>query len=184
MIFLNTFLYYVCFASVVLIYGIGANKVFELNLSRLKNITYCIKIILSIMISAMISWFVTKGILVPLKMTELYPLVSFLIYICLNTFLEALIRLTTNKSATEFVFSYLVIILSIAESTSFVNTIIITFSCLCSFLLTIPFITAFKQRNNDVPHEKYFCRLFLYIAILILIISVWDIMWINPEVIQ
>ena len=85
--------------------------------------------------------------------------------------MEALIRLTTGKSATEFVFSYLVIILSIAESTSFVNTIIITLSCICSFALTIPFIFAFKQRNNEVTEEKYYCRLFLYIAILILVIS-------------
>ena len=184
MTFLNTFLYYVCFASVVLIHGVGSNKVFDLTLTRLKDITFLSKILLSIMLSSIVSWFVTKGILVPLKMTELYPLVSFLIYICINTFLEALIRLTTGKSATEFVFSYLVIILSIAESTSFINTITITFSCLCSFLLTIPFLTAFKQRNNDASAEKYFCRLFLYIAILILVISVWDIMWINPEVIQ
>ena len=184
MTFLNTFLYYVCFSSVILIYGIGTNKVFELNLSIIKNITYCSKIFISIMLSSIISWVVTKGILVPIKMTELFPLVSFLIYICINTFLEALIRLTTGKSATEFVFSYLVIILSIVESTSFVNTVIISLSCICSFVLTIPFITAFKQRNNDVTAEKYYCRLFLYIAILILIISVWDVMWINPEVIQ
>lgn len=184
MIFLNTFLYYVCFASVILIYGIGTNKVFELNLTKLKSVTYCIKIIISILLSSIISWFITKGILVPIKMAELYPLVCFLVYVCINTFMEALIRLTTGKSATEFVFSYLVIILSIAESTSFVNTLIILFSCICSFIFTIPFISAFKQRNSDTIPEKYYCRLFLYIAILILVISVWDVMWINPEVIQ
>lgn len=184
MTFLNTFLYYVCFSSVILIYGIGSTKVFDLNLTRLKSISYCSKVLLSILLSSILGWLVTKGILVPIKMTELFPLVSFLIYICINTFMEALIRLTTGKSATEFVFSYLVIILSIAESTSFVNTIIITLSCICSFALTIPFIFAFKQRNNEVTEEKYYCRLFLYIAILILVISVWDVMWINPEVIQ
>ena len=181
---LTTFLYYVCFASVILIYGIGTNKVFDLNLSKIKSVTFCTKILLSILVSSILCWLITKSILVPLKMEELYPLVGFLVYICINAFLEALIRLTTGKSATEFVFSYLVIILSICESTSFVNTIIISLSCLSSFALTMPFIAAFKQRNNDVSNEKYFCRLFLYIAILIFVISVWDIMWINPEVIQ
>lgn len=184
MTLLNTFLYYVCFASVVLIHGVGTNKVIDLNLLKLRNVTYCIKIIVSIMVSSIICWFVTKGILVPLKMVELYPLVCFMIYICINTFAEALIRLTTSKSATEFIFSYLVIIISISESTSFINTVVVTASCITSFILTIPFIIAFKQRNNEVTNEKYFCRLFLYIAILILVISVWDIMWINPEVIQ
>ena len=184
MTFLNTFLYYVCFASVILIYGIGTNKVLDPDLKKLRDITYCIKIMASIMISSIISWFVTKGILVPLKIAELFPLVSFLIYVCINTFLEALIRLTTGKTATEFIFSYLVIILSISESTSFITTVIISLSCIVSFVLSIPFIFAFKHRNNDAIAEKYYCRLFLYIAILILVISVWDVMWINPEVIQ
>lgn len=181
---LNTFYYYICFASVVIIYGIGTNKVIDLNFSKIKNITYCVKIVVSIILSVIVSWLITKGILVPIKLVELYPLLSFLIYICINSFLEALIRLTTGKSATEFVFSYLVIILSIAESTSMLNSVVISASCLLSFLLIIPFIVAFKQWNNDNNSEKYYCRLFIFIAILILIISVCDETWLNPEVIR
>ncbi len=184
MSFLSTSLYYICFASVILIYGIGTNNVIELNSQKIKNLTFCIKVFISILISSMLSWFITKGILVPLKLAELFPLVSFLIYICINTFLEALIRLTTGKSATEFVFSYLVILLSVAESTTFLNTLVISCSCICSFVLTIPFVLAFKKRNSGINSEKYFCRLFLYIAILILVISVFDVMWFNQEVMQ
>jgi len=182
MIFLNTFLYYVCFASAVLIYGIGTNKAVDLNLNKVTSIIYCGKIIISIMVSAMLSWLLTQGVLVPLKLTELYPLVCFLIYLCINVFLEALIRLTTGKSATELVFSYLVIVLSIGESSSFANTVTIAFSCLASFAFTVPLLLAFKKRNNGTTPEKYFCRLFIYIAILILVISVFDIMWLNQEV--
>lgn len=181
---LSTFLYYICFASAVLVYGIGTNKAVDLNYTKLTNFIYCGKIIVSILISSILSWFVSKGILVNLNLTELFPLVSFLIYICINTFLEALIRLTTGKSATEFVFSYLVILLSVAESTTFLNTLVISCSCLCSFVLTIPFVLAFKKRNSGINSEKYFCRLFLYIAILILVISVFDVMWFNQEVMQ
>ena len=181
---LNTFLYYICFASVVLIYGIGINKAVDLNYSKIKSLIFCVKIILTIFISSILSWFATKGILVPLKLTELFPLLSFLIYVCINAFIEALIRLTTGKSATEFVFSYLVIILSVSESISFVNTVIICASCIITFAILIPLIMAFKKRNTGVDLDKYYCRLFLYIAILILVISVFDVMWINPEVIK
>ena len=132
----------------------------------------------------MLAWFVTKGILVPLKLTELYPLVCFLIFICINAFLEALVRLTTGKSTTEFVFSYLVIILSVSESTSFLNTVAICLSCVLSVILLLPFIIAFKRGNNKTNKENYYCRLSLYIAILILIISVFDILWFNPGVIK
>lgn len=185
MTLLHTFLYYICYASVVLFYGVGTNKVLSADLSKIKNITYCIKIFISIMISAILSWFVTKGILVPLKISELFPLVAFLIYICINTFLESLIRLTTGKSATEFIFSYLVIILTISESTSILDCIIITISCLCSFITLIPFMMAFRKRNSDTNNsDKLYCRLFLYMALLILTITVLDVMWINPEVFQ
>lgn len=184
MIYLSTLLYYILFASVVLLYGIGTNKVVDLNTAKLTSFIYCGKIIISILVSSILSWFVTKGILVTLKLTELFPLICFLIYICINAFLEALIRLTTGKSATEFVFSYLVILLSVAESTNLLNTIIISISCIASFTLTIPFILAFKNRNKDTTTEKYFCRLFLFIAILILVISFCDVTWFNLEVIQ
>ena len=184
MSFLSTSLYYICFASVILIYGIGTNNVIELNSQKIKNLTFCIKVFISILISSMLSWFITKGILVPLKLAELFPLVSFLIFILINAFLEALVRITTNKSATEFVFSYLVIILSVSESTSFVNTVIICLSCILSVILLLPFIFAFKRGNYKADTENYFCRLFLYIAILILIISVFDVLWFNPGVIK
>lgn len=184
MILINTFLYYICFASAIMIYGIGANETVDFSLSKLKNVTYISKIIISIVLSSVISWFVTNGILVPLKMVELYPVVCFLIYICINTFMEALIRLTTGKSTSEFIFSYLVILLSICESTSLVNTVIISASCLISFILLIPFVFAFKKRNSGKDVEQYYSRYFLYIALLILVVSVWDIMWINPEVIK
>lgn len=182
MTFISTFLFYTFFASVILFIGIGTNKVIDLNLDKLKSFTYCSKIILSILFSSLTGWFVTKGILVPLKIAELFPLVCFLIYVCIDSFFEALIRLTTGKSAAEFIFSYLVILLSISEGFSVLNVLIISVSCLCSFVGIIPFIMAFKKRNSDTKSDIIFCRLFLYLALLILAISVWDIAWINPEV--
>ena len=182
--FLSTFLYYSFFASVILFSGIGTNKILNLDLNRLKSFTYCIKIIISIMLSTVVGWFITKGILGPLKIAELFPLVSFLVYICIDSFLEALIRITTGKSAAEFIFSYLVIILAISEGFSVVNILVITTSCLASFIGFVPFIMAFKKRNSDTKTDIMFCRLFLYLALLILALSVWDIAWLNPEVFQ
>ena len=181
---ISTFLYYSFFASVILFSGVGTNKILDLNLEKLKSLTYCLKIIFSIMVSSIVGWFVTKGILVPLKIVELFPLVCFLIYICIDAFLEALIRLTTGKSAAEFIFSYLVIILAISEGFSVLNILIITTSCLCSFIGIVPFILAFKKRNSDTKSDIIFCRLFLYLALLLLTLSVWDIAWLNPEVFQ
>ena len=86
---ITTFLYYSFFASVILFSGIGTNKILDLNLYKLKSITYCLKIIISIMVSSIVGWLITKGVLVPLKIAEIFPLVCFLIYICIDSFLEA-----------------------------------------------------------------------------------------------
>lgn len=184
MTLLSTFFYYVCFSSVILIYGIGINKTIELDLSKAKNFIYIAKIIFSIVLTSTLSWLITIGILVPLKIVEIYPLICFLVFVCVNVFLEALIRLTTGNSTSEFIFSYLVILISVGESTSILNTLIICFSCLVAFALIIPFVYSFKIRNNNTDLEKYFCKFFLYIALLIFAITVWDVMWFNPEVIQ
>ena len=51
MIYIRTFFYYVCFASSVLIYGIGINKTAEINSLHDKDIIYFLKIILTIFIT-------------------------------------------------------------------------------------------------------------------------------------
>lgn len=181
---MSTFLYYFFFASVILFMGIGTNKILDSKFEKLKSITYCSKIVISILISAILGWLITKGILIPLKITELMPLVCFLVYVCINDFLEALIRLTTGKSSAEFVISYLVILLSVSESVSIPNTIFISAGCLLAIVGIIPFIMAFRKRNSDTTSDAIFCRLFLYLAILLIGLSCWDVAWFNPEVFQ
>ena len=184
MILINTFLYYLFFASVILFMGIGTNKILDSKFDKLKSITYCSKIVISILISSILGWLITKGILLPLKITELLPLVCFLIYVCIDAFLEAIIRLTTGKSSAEFIISYLVIILSVSESISIPNTFFISAGCLLAFVGIIPFIMAFRKRNSDTTSDVIFCRLFLYLAILLIGLSCWDVAWSNPEVFQ
>jgi len=186
MIYLNTFLYYTCFASAVLFYGLGINQITELNFINRKSVNYVIKIIISIVISVVLSWIVTQMILVPLKIVEIFPLVCFLIYVCITAFLESLIRITTSKSTSEFSLSYMIIILSISESNSILNTLVIAGSCITALIIMVPLTYVFKQRfsKDNVIKEKYFPRYLLFLAIIILIISVWDVMWLNPEVIK
>jgi hypothetical protein len=186
MILIYTFFYYFFFGSAVLLYGIGINKTTEINFFTKKDFFYLIKVILSILISSVLCYLFTDKILVPLESVELYPIVCLLIYLCITILLEAIVRLTTNKSATEFIFSYLVVLLSVTESNSLITAVIISLSCLVSIAVIIPLVYSFRKRNleNETEPEKYISRLFLFLMILFLIISVWDVMWINPEVIK
>ena len=187
MIYIDTFLYYTIFSSVVLIYGIGINRLAEFGNTQFNHILFSLKIILSIFGTVVLSWLVTKYVLAPIKLIELYPLMALLIFISLNAFLEALIRLTTGTSTTEFIISFLIVLLALSESTSIIDCIIICVSCLASILLLLPVIFTLKARiicNGRKINERFYSIFFMFLALLIIIISVWDIMWLNPGVIK
>ena len=187
MIYLYTFLYYTLFSSVVLVYGIGLNKIAEIGIVKFKETIFYVKCAISIISSAVISWLITYYILVPLTITELFPLVCFIVYASISTFLGGIIRLTTGHTTSEFAVSYLLILLSIAESSSLLFTLFISVSGLLSMLIIIPFSLTFRRRvcsNGRLLDERYYSLYFIFLAVMILVISVWDIIWLNPGAIQ
>ncbi len=187
MIYLNTFLYYAFFASAVLLYGIGLNKISEIGTVKFKNIIFYIKCGISIISSAVISWLLIHYLLVPLKIIELYPLICFIVYVCISSFLSAIINLTTGQTTTEFSISYMIILLSIGESTSLLLTLVISLSCIVALTAIIPFSLTFKRRicsNGHLLDESFYSVYFIFLAILILLISAGDINWLNPGVIK
>lgn len=184
---LETILYYVFYASIVLVYGIGITKVAEVGISQNLEIAFYIKGILTIIISSTISWFVTQNLLIPLKLLELAPLVIYLIFICVNSLLQTVIMIITGKNNTEFTVYYMIILLSIIESSSIFNTLLIILSCVLSLLLLTPLCYAFKTRliaNGHTLNEKYYSIFFLFLALLILITSTADIFWLNSGVLK
>lgn len=186
MIYFDTFAFYTLFCSAVLIYGIGINKIADFQSDVKQNLTLIIKMVVSILLTSILSWVVIITILMPLKLTELYPVTSLLIFICINVFLEAIVRITTGRQSSEFIVSYLIVLISLAESTSLINTIIICISCFLSFILLWPFIVTFKNKlasNGQRLNETYYSYFFFFLAILILCISVFDISWLNSGVI-
>lgn len=182
MLYVNTFFYYTVFASIVFIYGIGLNKVIETGISNFYSLLFYVKASVSIMTTSVISWLIIKYVLIPLELVELYPLLCFLVFVFINTFLEALVRITTGHSTTEFIISFLIILLSISESTSLMNTIIICLSSYVALLITVPFSITFKKRvcsNGKFLDEKYFSLFFIFLGVLIILISAWDIGWLS-----
>ncbi len=187
MIYFYTFLYYALFSSVVLIYGIGLNKIAEIGIVKFKESIFYIKCAFAIVSSTVISWLITYYLLIPLKITELYPLICFIVYASISTFLGSIIRLTTGRTTSEFAVSYLVILLSITESSSLLFSLFISLSSLLSMLIIIPFSLTFRKRvcsNGRLLDEKYYSLYFFFLSVLILLLSAWDVVWLNPEVIK
>lgn len=187
MIYLKTFLYYTIFSSIVIIYGIGINRTVEIGVTAFYKPIFYLKALFTIISSSVLSWLFTKYILVPLKTVELFPLVSLLIFICISTFIEALVRLTCGFSVSEFIISFLIILISIFESTSILFTILICVSSFISLVNLVPFCISFKKKitaNGKTIDEKYYALFFIFIAVLILLLTVFDANWITLEVLK
>jgi len=176
---LSTFFYYIFFSSSVLMLGIGIDKISETSFFNHRSIIFFLKVIFTIFLSTILSWLFTQYILVPLKLYELFPMTTFFIFACISAFIEALIRITAKKSTTEFVVSFLIILLSVSESSSIIFSLVIPTSCLFSLFFTIPFVNTFKKSilSKEKYKKNYFSILFLFLAVLIMIISVFDVSW-------
>lgn len=187
MLVLETFLYYIFYSSVILIYGIGLNKVASFGISKNFEFAFYTKAILTIFTTSTISWLINQKILIPLKLLELAPLIIFLVFICVNSLLQTLVLIITGKKSSEFTSSYLIILLSLSESCSLLNTLIINICCMLALLILILMCYAFKTRileNGHKFNEKYYSLFFCFLAAVILITSTFDVMWINPGVLK
>lgn len=187
MIYYYTFVYYAIFASIVLVYGVGFNKIAEIGTVKFKEPIFYIKCAISIISSVVISWLLIHYLLVPLGITELFPFVCFIVYACISSFIVAIINLTTGKTTSEFSISYLIVLLSIAESSSLLMSIVISISCIIGMIIIIPLSLTFRRRvcsNGNLLDETYYCVYFIFLAILILLLTAWDVGWLNPGVIQ
>ena len=94
MIYYYTFVYYAIFASIVLVYGVGFNKIAEIGTVKFKEPIFYIKCAISIISSVVISWLLIHYLLVPLGITELFPFVE-------NNFMEN--DLTGNNKNFNFI---------------------------------------------------------------------------------
>lgn len=185
--FLKTLLNYTLFSSIILFYGIGLNKSVEIGITKLASLIFYVKSLITIFSTSALTWLLTNYILLPIGLTELFPLLAVLLFICINIFVDSLIRLTSGLTAPEYAVSILIILISIFESTSFLNTLTICLSGILSILLMIPLSITFKKRicnNGRKLDEKYYSLFFFFIAVIIMVISVFDSSWLQKGVIK
>ena len=181
--FIHLFLYYTFICSSVLFFGIGLNRSIEITSRSTKmNMRMMLKSLISILLSIIFTYLITQYLLIPIKLAELFPLVALLVFLCINTFVEALVRITTNTSTSEFSISWLVILLSLYESSTLLEALIISFSCMVSFQLMLPIVYCFQNviyLRTYQNQERKRILVFLSIVVLMLVMSVCDVTWFN-----
>lgn len=181
MFYVNMFIYYTFICSSVLFFGIGINRSIQLTSNSLRiNYKVVLKSFISVFATTILSFLIIQYLLIPIKLDELFPLLALLIFISINTFIEALVRITAKVSTAEFAVSWLIVILSLYESSNLIEAMLICSSCMLSFQLILPLMYAFQKVIYLKPYEiKEYKQVlvFLSIAVIVLCLSFSDITW-------
>lgn len=182
-----TFFYYTFICSAVLFYGIGLNR--ATLVTGVRDIAgLLVKILLTVFSTSVLTWLFICYILNPLGLIELYPLIALLIFLVISIFFETIIRITSGKSLSEFSISYLIVILTLNESTSIFDVLLINACCVLSFVLVIPVLKVIKRKNSYIGnisiHANSRTLMLISIALLIMSMAVFNVSWLTPGVIK
>lgn len=167
----SLFLYYILFSSAVLVYGVGVSKciilcddlgAFKLNL---------IKILLTLVITSISAQAICIRFLVPLNLSDIYPLVAAVVLLVVAIFFETMIRITTNDTTSDFGFTYLVVLLALNESLTMLEAIFITLASLISFILLL-LVTHVIKCSLYATKSKVALRALIMVVLAILLIVI------------
>ena len=177
-------LYYAFYASAVLFYGIGLERTAALSVAFDKSV---FRPALQCGVSALAATFLTELIAVhllsPLGVSELYPLAALLVFAALLSGIGFLIKTPSVIQKGECAVSYLIVLLSLSESASPVDALIIAASCIFAFVLVLPVLSSLRYRI-DIARSKNdglnrYVLVMILFAILVIACAVWNVSWLS-----
>ncbi|MBP5251785.1 MAG: hypothetical protein J6Z17_05160 [Treponema sp.] len=182
---LSNILFYVVSSSAVLVYCLGINRAALFSQSpRLIPVKF-IKMILTVTPVCALSYLFTAKLLVRADLSELYPFVALLIFILISVFIESIVRITLRTTTADYALSYSFVLLSLAESSSIAECILIACISSAAFFLLIPFLVAIRKRSSaDGKSFKDLFIVYIGIAVIMIITLAWNVSWLNPGAIK
>ena len=141
--------YYLFFTSVVFVYGVGINRALTISEHPRKLFNGALKMFISVSSSTAISYMVASRVLLPVHLTEAYPVVAVLVFSTISIFIESVVRITTKKSAAEYTVSILSVLLGIAEGSSVLEAVMVSCLCVFSFLLSIFVLYVIRKKFSN-----------------------------------
>src|SRR5574344_1177088 len=173
-------LYYLFPASAILLYGIGMNRVIAMSGNLSVSFLSGVKSVFAVTGSVILSYLFSSSVLIPLHLQELYPLVCVLIFTAVSVFCETIVIITTKQSAAEFTISLLCILISLNESSSLPEAIVISLTCIISFYLLTALVYTIRKRvelSHPSADFKSSSLLFLSLAAIMIALAAWNISW-------
>ena len=184
---LSDILYYFVYASAVLLYGIGLDRIGVLSPKPSHGFLGCLKMIFSVSASSVIAYLINSALLVPAHLTELAPFFAILVFVLFAVFMETIIRISAKISVAESCVSFLCVLLGLTEGSSIASCLIISCLSVILFYLFVPVLFAIRRRIKLSPLPRAFRNesvIFISIAIIMIVLLAWNVSWLNPGVLK
>ena len=181
---LSDILYYCVYASAVLIYGIGLDRTLCVSKKPSSVFIPCLKMLICVSATSALDFLIENYMLVPARLTELYPFFAVIIFTLIAVFVEAIIRITTKTDMAEFSVSLLCVLLGLCEGGTIASCVIISCLAVVVYFIFIPILHAIRQRI-DLSPVSVDCKnesvIFISMAIIMIVLLAWNVSWLNPE---
>lgn len=184
---ISDFLYYFLYTSSVLIYGIGVNRTVVSSEVKTKNFVHGIKMIVTVCSTSIITYLLEAVLLSKAGLSEIFPLIAVFIFSIIAILVEVIVRATAKINTADFAVSIMIVILAVNESSTLLQSFVISLVSCLSLFVFIPLLNAIKKRielskpTSDFNNQSL---VLISIAIIILMLSCWNITWLNPGALQ
>ena len=176
-------MYYIFFASAVVLYGAGLNSSTIVCDYKERLSLPLTKILFSIFFTTILTWLIIRQLLIPLSIVEFYPLVALLVYLIISVLFETVVRITTGKVTAEFGFSYLIILITLSESLRMSEVMLISVCSFISFVVLVPIVYAIKKRIDLVgsiqEHGNRKSLVLVSLAVIVTLLAVGNVSWLH-----
>ena len=176
---LKSVLYFFFFVPVILVYGIGERKIITNN-STDKLLFSFLKLLLCTLTTTVSTYCVSTYILSPLGLTALTSIACLLMYLLFSLLTSLAFFKVDTESVMEIVFP--TVLLAVSESTSILQSLVISVVIVLSFALCLLLYHVLAQRVKSTHPIKEFSTgslIFISIAIILIVFYCVNVSWIT-----
>ena len=182
---LENFFNYIFFSSIVLIYGAGIEKTIQKKFSFTEHTLKSVRMLLCVCGTSVLSYLFCYKVLFKFDLVEMQPFVSILIFFVISFFIDTAFKFATDISTDDFGTSFIIVLVSLTESFSVAECVLLAAFCSLAYFLFIPLTNILSRRSdlykprNDYEHTAY---ILISVSILILLLLAVNVSWLNPDV--
>lgn len=184
---MNSLIYYLLVSSVVLIYGIGLDRIVLVYRTTRALLFNVLQISILVFTSIFFTKIFTTFVLIPNSLIELCPFIVLIVLLTIYIVLNILFFKDFNELNSFFSISFLFALISVSESQSIIEALIIGASCILSLFFVQLLLISFKKRFQFSRPPKMINKLsliYINIAVIMAALCVWNISWLNPGIIK